>query len=118
MTIKELAKATGKSEPRVKQLCRTIEAAGHAHPPRQWQFEESAVEFVKNLPDRRGKTTVKDKILADLIGSGIKHPQIWKGYSPRTQENGWHMCEFGSSEDIYLGKSWKEYQERNADIGG
>lgn len=116
LSIKQLAKATGKSESRIKQLCRKIEKAGHAESPRQWSFHESAIDFVKNLPDGRGKMTVKDRIYNDLVKDGVNHPQVWKGYSPNTHEMGWHFREFGSSCDIFVGKSWKEYREIHTQI--
>jgi len=59
---------------------------------------------------------VKDRIYLNLISDGVRHPYVFKAYSAGTKEIGWHYCEFGTSEDIYLGASYKDYCERRFEI--
>ena len=50
----------------------------------------------------------KDLVYKKLTSSGVRHPQVWKGFSSTTHKTGWHFKEFGQAEDVYMGRNKKE----------
>ncbi len=114
LTTPQLAQQVGVVSSRIRQQANDIEQAGLAKFAGFWRFKQAAVDFLKSKPETRGRTSGKERIRQMLAASGIKHPDVWKGYSAGTKKTGWHMREFGESQDIFLGENIKEamYDQR------
>lgn len=60
LIVAEVAQQTGKNPPRIRQLARELSkkklAVKKSH---VWLFEPAAVEYIRNMPDMRGKWRVK-----------------------------------------------------------
>lgn len=110
----DLAEATGRSQRQVQKITGELIRVGMAKKVGKVAvFHRSAIQYICGRPTRRGKAApVKEKIRRNFIEAGIKHPEVWCGYSSVTHKNGWHFREFGGAEDIYLGKSYKDYLRR------
>ncbi len=83
-------------------------------------YKPGAVTYLRNLPDKTGLTGknehTKERIRAMLVASGVNHPEVWKGYSAGTKENGWHFREFGESQDVFLGKNFKDVKKGEIEL--
>jgi hypothetical protein len=73
--------------------------------------EKEILALYQWAKERKGKMKIKEKIRKNLVEAGIRHPNVWKGFSASTHEHGWHFREFGEPNDVFLGKNWTEVQE-------